>query len=259
MKSSTKDTPAFRDAAHRKSSAGSFSTGASAYDLARPSYPVEVTALLAETGTPSSATVVDVGAGTGKLSSLLAAAGHRVLACDPSADMVRALRRNHLNIPAWRATAEDTALADATVDAYTAAQTWHWVDPARASAEADRVVRPGGALLLCWNTLDVRHPWVLRLSRIMHSGDVQREGFYPDVRAPWRLREERRLTWIQGVSTFDLFDLMATRSYWLRAGERTREKMTANLTWYLYERLGFDPGQLMPLPYRTDAFLYRRG
>ena len=51
---------------------------------------------------------------------------------------------------------------------------------------------------------------------------------------------------------------MATRSYWLKANERTRAKMEANLSWYLFERLGFDPGDTVPLPYRTDAFVYER-
>lgn len=253
MRPSRKDGPAFRDAAHRVTSARSFLAGAGMYEAARPSYPGDITSLYTNKGR-----VLDVGAGTGIFSAQLAASGHCVFACDPSPAMARTLRANHPAIPVWCATAESTALGDASVDNLAAAQTWHWVDAAQASAEADRVVRPGGELLLCWNTLDVRHPWVLRLSRIMHSGDVQREGFYPDVREPWRLRDEKRLTWIQPAAPEDLFRLMATRSYWLRAGKATQEKMTANLSWYLYERLGFEPGQLLPLPYRTDAFVYAR-
>ena len=120
-------------------------------------------------------------------------------------------------------------------------------------------IRPGGSLLLCWNTLAVHHPWVLRLSRIMHSGDVQREGFYPSVATPWKLDRELREEWVEMVPVERCFELMATRSYWLKAKEATRAKMESNLNWYLFERLGFDPGDTIPLPYRTDAFLYRRG
>ncbi|MEX3505734.1 class I SAM-dependent methyltransferase [Corynebacterium sp. LK2510] len=253
MKPSRKDAPAFRDASERISAAATYRRGAENYHLARPSYPDEVTSLL-----PPGGTILDVGAGTGKLTELLLQADRSVYACDPSAEMTKVLRRALPDVPVWRATAEDTALADASVDAVVAAQVWHWVDPDRASAEAHRVVRDGGHLMLCWNTLDVSHPWVLRLSRIMHSGDVLREGFYPTVAAPWRLIEERRVSWIQPVTTGDLFDLMATRSYWMRSTEKTRATMTNNLTWYLYERLGFDEGQLLPLPYRTDAFVYAR-
>lgn len=254
MTSSRKDSPAFRDAGHRSAAASAFTRGALRYDDARPSYPSEVAELVADC-----AVVADVGCGTGKLTRSLVRKGRRVYACDPSADMVRVFSDRFPDVPVWRATAEATALADATVDAFACAQTWHWVDTAAASAEADRIVAPGGVLLLCWNTLDVRHPWVLRLSRIMHSGDVLRDGFYPEVFSPWVLEREYRGTWLQPVSTDGLFDLMATRSYWLRADEKTREKMTANLAWYLYERLGLECGQVLPLPYRTDAFAYRRG
>ncbi|WP_350354687.1 hypothetical protein [Corynebacterium aquatimens] len=72
------------------------------------------------------------------------------------------------------------------------------------------------------------------------------------------LERELRTKWIQPATTDDLFALARTRSYWLRANEATRAKVEANLSWYLFERLGFAEGQLLPLPYRTDAFLYRR-
>lgn len=223
------------------------------YDAARPTYPAAVARLVGP------GTVCDVGAGTGKFTQLLIDGSRSVLACDPSEDMTRVFHRVLPDIPVWRATAEATGLADSAVDTITCAQTWHWVDAGAASAEADRVIRQGGHLVLCWNTLAVRHPWVLRLSRIMHSGDVQREGFYPEVAAPWRLERELRHEWIQPIVVEDCFALMATRSYWLKANERTRAKMEANLTWYLYDRLGFDRGDALPLPYRTDAFVYGRG
>lgn len=248
---SAKDAPEFLDDVHRYRSASAFRTGAETYDSVRPGYPPEVVDLLADRRT-----VLDVGAGTGKLTRQLIAAGHEVFASDPSADMVRVLSR--LGIPAWRATAEATALADAAVDAVTCAQTWHWVDAKAACLELDRVVRPGGQVLLVWNNLDVSHPWILRLTRIMHSGDVHRPGFVPAVHAPWRISRELRTSWVQHLRTDQLFDLMASRSYWLRADERIRERMNRNLRWYLFERLGFQEGQLLPIAYRTDAFVLTR-
>lgn len=250
---SRKSGPAFRDRAHRTQAAAAFVRDAHRYDVARPTYPAAVAELLAGCGE-----VCDAGAGTGKLTQLLHDVARATYAFDPSDDMVRVLRAQLPDVPVWRATAEATGLHGGAVDALACAQTWHWVDAEAASREADRVVRDGGALLLCWNTLAVRHPWVLRLSRIMHSGDVQREGFYPTVAAPWRLETELREEWVQMIAVEDCFELMATRSYWLKAGEATRARMEANLTWYLYERLGFERGQVIPLPYRTDAFVYRR-
>lgn len=250
---SGKQGPDFADAAARTYTAGAFGSGAQGYEAVRPSYPAGVSSLVA-----GARTLIDVGAGTGKLTQDLLTPGRTVYAVDPSADMLGVLKARLPSVHAWRATAEATGLKDDAVDAYVSAQTWHWVDAAEASREADRVVVPGGHLLLCWNTLDVRHPWVLRLSRISHSGDVHREGFYPGVDKPWTLIDELRTTWFQAVTTDDLFALARSRSYWLQATPATRQKVEDNLHWYLFDRLGFDPGQPIPLPYRTDAFLYAR-
>lgn len=253
FKPSAKESPGFRDTASREFSAGAFAQGGQQYSDVRPSYPTEVTALIQQ-----ATRVLDVGAGTGKLTEALVTPGREVVAVDPSADMVRVCQQQVPRAKVLLGKAEELPLIDASFHAYTCAQTWHWVDVVRASQEADRVIVPGGKLLLCWNTLDVTHPWVLRLSRISHSGDVHREGFYPDVAAPWKLTDELRMKWIQPVTTHDLFALARTRSYWLRASETTRAKLTENLRWYLFERLGFAEGQLLPLPYRTDAFVYER-
>lgn len=249
---SAKDAPGFTDAAHRWASAGAFARGADLYDAVRPSYPREVTELI-----DAASTVVDIGAGTGKLTAALLG-DREVYALDPSPDMTRLLRER-FDIPVWRATAEATGLADNAVDAAAIAQTWHWVDAKAASRELDRVVRPCGSVVLAWNTLDVSHPWILRLARIIHSGDIQREGFLPEVHAPWVIDREVRTRWHQNLTTDQIYALAQTRSYWLRSDDKVRQRVTQNLRWYLFERLGFAPGQLLSIPYRTDAFVLRRG
>ena len=250
-KASTRQGPGFRDAAQRTASAQAFRRGASTYHDVRPGYPDEVSALIADAHT-----VADIGAGTGKLTESLPNA--RVVALEPSADMAGILAA-HLRLPVLRATAESTALADASLDAACLAQTWHWVDVPAACAELDRVLAPGGKILLVWNTLDVNaDPWILRLSRIMHSGDVHKPGFYPDYTEPWSLDRELRLTWENELTPEQLHQLMHTRSYWLRNGEDIHERMTHNLDWYLYEHMGFKPGQKLRIPYRTDAFVLVR-
>lgn len=248
---SKRDMPLFSSAQHRTHAADAFQQGADTYADVRPGYPPQVMELL--TGLPDGP-IVDIGAGTGKLTELL---GGRAWALDPSWEMLRLLRAS-VSVPAWQATAEATALPDRSVAGATCAQSWHWVDVAEASAELDRIVRPGGVLLLVWNTIDVTDPWVHRLTRIMHAGDVHKPGFYPTVAPPWRLDRELRLQWQQTLLAGDLFRLMATRSYWLRSNERVRAKMTANLEWYLYEHLGFTAQTPVEIPYRCDAFAYRR-
>ena len=248
------DGPSFADSAHRARSAGAFATGASAaaeYDAARPAYPAEVAALV-----DGCARVLDVGAGTGKLTALLRAP--QVWALDPAADMCRTLR-DKVGVPVWQATAEATALGDAAVDAVTCAQAWHWLDVPAACAEFDRIIAPGGKVVLVWNTIDVHaDPWVLRLARIMHSGDVMREGFLPEVAPPWRITHELRLRWDDETTPEGLHQLMRTRAYWLRNGDKVHARMRANLDWYLFEHLGYSPGQRVGLPYRTDAFVLER-
>ncbi len=243
--------PQFTDAAHRSTGARAFTTGADIYDDVRPGYPDEVLTLL--DGSPR---ILDVGAGTGKLTTALTDVGHEVIASDPSPDMVRLLAARGL--PALRATAEATALADDSVDAIACAQTWHWVDVARACAEFDRVIRPDGKVLLVWNNLDVSHPWIHRLARIMHSGDVHKEGFVPPVAAPWRITRTLRTRWIQHLTPEQIHLLTQTRSYWLRSNEDVRARVAENLRWYLFDRLELSPGQLLPLHYRCDAFILER-
>lgn len=250
-KPSAKEAPDFRNAAARQSTAEAFTCGADTYDEVRPGYPPEVAELV---GTAER--VLDIGAGTGKLTQALMAPGRQVVAVEPSHDMSQVLAARLPQVAVVESKAETLPLADATFNAITCAQTWHWLDDEAASAEASRVAAPGARLVLCWNTLDVTHPWVLRYSRISHSGDVHREGFYPGVGKQWLLQRELRTKWIQPVTPEVLEALARTRSYWLGANRATRSKVADNLRWYLYERLGFAPGQLLPLPYRTDAFLY---
>ncbi|MEH0146069.1 class I SAM-dependent methyltransferase [Corynebacterium sp. Q4381] len=252
FKPSAKDAPAFRDAAARQFTAGAFTRGADTYDEVRPSYPPEVAELIA-----GRSHVLDIGAGTGKLTEALVAPGRRVVAVEPSHNMSQVLAARLPEVAVVEAKAEALPLADATFNAITCAQTWHWLDVGAASGEAARVAAPGASLVLCWNTLDVTHPWVLRYSRISHSGDVHREGFYADVGKQWLLQRELRTKWIQPVTPEALEALARTRSYWLGASGATRAKVADNLRWYLYDRLGFAPGQLLPLPYRTDAFVYK--
>jgi SAM-dependent methyltransferase len=134
-----------RRAIHPAAAAG-FARSAAAYERGRPGYPDDaVDALVAAL---PGRDVVDLAAGTGKLTRALAARGCAVVAVEPVAEMRAAIE------PPARAvagTAEATGLASASFDGVTVAQAFHWFDGPRALAEIHRVLRPGGVLALMWN------------------------------------------------------------------------------------------------------------
>jgi ubiquinone/menaquinone biosynthesis C-methylase UbiE len=150
-----------------------FSRSADAYDRARPDYPAAAVAWLAERlGLRPGRTVVDLAAGTGKLTRPLAATGAEVVAIEPVAEM-RA-RIGDAAAGSLDGTAEAIPLADASADAVTVAQAFHWFDGPAALAEIHRVLRPGGALALVWNRRPLEDPAHAAIERIIapHRGDA---------------------------------------------------------------------------------------
>ncbi|MCU9518277.1 class I SAM-dependent methyltransferase [Corynebacterium sp. ES2794-CONJ1] len=252
---SQRHLPRFRGQSHRKNMSQAFITGATLYHDIRPSYPIEVLDLIGKADK-----VLDVGAGTGKFTELLAQDSRfqQIYALEPSADMARSFTRALPQIPILRANAEEIPCTEGSFDLITVAQAWHWMDNERASKELARISTIDASVLLVWNTLDVDIPWVHRLSRIMHSGDTLKRGFVPQVAPPWLIVEDYRGSWDQIIYPPQLLELAQTRSYWLRARDKDRERLTKNLTWYLFEKLELDPARPLALPYRVDAFLLQK-
>lgn len=136
-----------------------FDDCAGEYDRFRPGYPAALFDHLAERfALRSSATVVDVGAGTGRATLPLADRGYRVIAVEPSAAMrergAALAARYGSQVRFAEGTAEETGLADGCGDLLVCAQAFHWCDPARALPEFARVLKPGGGLAIFWNDRD---------------------------------------------------------------------------------------------------------
>ncbi|GAA2879656.1 putative methyltransferase [Actinoplanes cyaneus] len=185
--------------------ASSFGTAADAYERGRPPYPESAVDFLLPTGSPQ---VLDLGAGTGKLTRQIRARGLDVVAVDPSEGMLGELRRAVPGVGTHVGTAENIPLPDASVDVVLVAQAWHWVDPARAVPEIARVLTPGGRLGLIWNLRDERADWVRRLGTIIGREERRETTIGP----PFGPIETATFGWTHDVRPAGLLDLVASRS-----------------------------------------------
>jgi SAM-dependent methyltransferase len=156
---------------HRAAQA--FGGAAEVYDRVRPCYPAEAIAWF---GLAPGQTVVDLAAGTGKLTVPLLATGARVIAVEPSEGMLAILRRAAPDATAHGGTAEAIPLADGAADAVLVAQAFHWFANDAALAEIHRVLRPGGRLGLVWNRRIFSDPAHAALKRAVDPwrGDAPR-------------------------------------------------------------------------------------
>ncbi len=166
---------------HEVAAAG-FDQGAEVYEQARPTYPPEAVAWLAEHLHIGAGTrVADIAAGTGKLTRLLAPLEPAIVAVEPVIGMRTTFAAMCPGVPMVAATAEQLPLAGAALDAITVAQGFHWFDGPAALTEFARVLRPGGRLGLVWNARDRSNDLVDQLWSIMDR---------VEKRAPWRMHEK---------------------------------------------------------------------
>jgi len=147
--------------------ARSFDRVADVYQKSRPSYPAAAVEWVLEAA--PGPRVVDLAAGTGKLTEVLVAAGADVTAVEPLANMRAELERALPSVRATDGTAERIRLPDASADAVFVGQAFHWFDGPAALAEIARVLVPGGVLGLVWNLRDESVPWVADLTAALRG------------------------------------------------------------------------------------------
>jgi SAM-dependent methyltransferase len=199
----------------------SFGEEAAAYERGRPSYPPEAIDWLLPSGASD---VLDLGAGTGKLTIRLVERGLNVVAVDPIPEMLEVLRGSLPDTPALLGTAEEIPLPDDSVDSVLVAQAWHWFDPERAVKEVVRVLRPGGRLGLVWNVRDERLGWVKDLGRIIGHEDDPYTRRQVELPSPFTEQEQRHIEWTSYLTPQALVDLVASRSYCITSPTEVRTR-----------------------------------
>jgi SAM-dependent methyltransferase len=224
----------------------SFGTQAAAYERGRPSYPPEAIDWLLPSGARD---VLDLGAGTGKLTVRLVERGLNVFAVDPIPEMLEVLSGTLPDTPALLGTAEEIPLPDDSVDSVLVAQAWHWFDPERAIKEVARVLRPGGRLGLVWNTRDERLGWVKDLGRIIgHDEPYDRE---PELPAEFADVERRQVEWTSYLTPQALIDLVASRSYCITSPADVRTRTLGQVRELLATHPALANTSGLALPYVT--------
>jgi ubiquinone/menaquinone biosynthesis C-methylase UbiE len=228
----------------------SFGGVVDAYDKARPTYPAEAAQWLIG---QQAATILELGAGTGKLTAQLHALGHGVVATDPDPAMLARLKRNLPEVSTIEAHAEELPVGDRAFDAVVAAQAFHWFDLDRALPEIARVLKPGGRVGLIWNFRDDTIPWVRRLGRLI--GTQEQDTDPSDAIASSELFgevEETRYTHWQQVDRKSIQALVLSRSNIAVLDEEARAAKLAEVV-ALYDEYGRGMDG-MQLPYIARCF-----
>lgn len=228
----------------------SFGAVADAYDRARPGYPPEAARWLAGT-TP--ARVLELGAGTGRLTADLVGLGHHVLATDPLGEMLRHLTARLPDVMAARAVAERIPLPSRSADLVVSAQAFHWFDLERALPEIARVLRPGGEIALVWNERDERIPWVKRLGDVLGNQEQNTDPTHDLIRsALFGYVEATSFRFWQPLDRELLHDLIRSRSNIAVMTETERQRVLRQAD-ALYDEYGRGADGML-LPYRTHCF-----
>jgi SAM-dependent methyltransferase len=227
-----------------------FAEVADAYERGRPGYPDEAVRWLVG---DEPRDVVDLGAGTGKLTRSLVALGHRVTAIEPLVEMLELLPEAAPGAFALLGSAEVIPLPDAFADVVTCAQSFHWFDHAVALPEIARVLRPGGRLALVWNARDDRDPWTARLSAIVGNETVQEDDVFPVLAASGLFGpvETATFSFEQALDRDGLLDLVLSRSYVAKLPGADRQPVLEAVG-ALYDETAGPDG--VRLAYRVECF-----
>lgn len=159
-----------------------FSNRVTDYVKYRPHYPNAIITFLQETyQLTTDKLIADIGAGTGISTKLFLDAGYRAIAVEPNAEMrdkAIELLSPYPGFTAVDSTAENTGLADGSIDAVIAGQAFHWFNAPNARAEFKRILKPGGTVVLIWNERKTASAFEMEYDQLIitHGQDYVKVG-----------------------------------------------------------------------------------
>lgn len=236
--------------------AKSFLNTGEEYDRFRPGFPRAAADLILPTPV---GVALDLGAGTGKFTERLVGRADRIVAVEPSEQMLAVLRSKLPAVEAHIGTAERIPVLDAAVHAVTVAQAFHWFDREPACAEIRRVLVPGGTLGLLWNRADPQCAWDRACSRVAHpwlSDEMPVSNAAQDELPGFNMATHREVPWQERISRADYLARWLTVSTFLAASAPERARMTTEIE----SILDADPATAgrdeFDLPQITDVYVY---
>jgi SAM-dependent methyltransferase len=238
----------------------SFELVAEVYERARPEYPADAVAWLAhELDLGAGRTVLDLGAGTGKLTRALVQTGAHVIAVEPGEQMLAQLRRVLPDVESMLGAAEAIPLGDASVDGVAIGSAFHWFRHEEAVPELHRVLRPGGAVALVWNSRDRERPLQQEI------GELLKPFFPPDRPAVGRSAkaldesplfgpvEQRTFPFAQQLDADGVVDRIASVSFIAAAPAEQRAELDRKLREVVAAH-----GGRVEFSYLTEVYVSRR-
>jgi ubiquinone/menaquinone biosynthesis C-methylase UbiE len=237
----------------------SFERVADVYERARPEYPAEAVAwIVEELELRPGRTVLDLGAGTGKLTRALVPTGAHVIAVEPGEQMLAELRRVLPDVETRLGPAEAIPLADDSVDAVTVGQAFHWFRHDEAVPELHRVLRPAGAVALIWNSRHQERPLQREISELI-------KPFVPEGRPPvghsaraleqselFGAVERRTFPFVQQLDADAVADRIASVSFVAAAPPERRAELDRKLRDVVTTR-----GGIVDFAYLTEVYVAR--